>query len=95
MFLPVTQKTRVQFPAAEFGSHRAVCASLAAPARGSLPTAAIAQLGERQTEDLKVPGSIPGLGTFSRRRWRREQPQNLAVVGRDPVRYTRYGRQRR
>ena len=27
----------------------------------------IAQLGERQTEDLKVPGSIPGLGTaFSR-----------------------------
>ena len=26
--------------------------------------AAIAQLGERQTEDLKVPGSIPGLGTI-------------------------------
>ena len=26
--------------------------------------AVIAQLGERQTEDLKVPGSIPGLGTF-------------------------------
>lgn len=26
--------------------------------------AAIAQLGERQTEDLKVPGSIPGLGNF-------------------------------
>ena len=25
--------------------------------------AAIAQLGERQTEDLQVPGSIPGLGT--------------------------------
>ena len=25
--------------------------------------AAIAQLGERQTEDLNVPGSIPGLGT--------------------------------
>ena len=25
-------------------------------------TAAIAQLGERQTEDLKVPGSIPGRG---------------------------------
>ena len=24
--------------------------------------AAIAQLGERQTEDLKVPASIPGLG---------------------------------
>ena len=28
----------------------------------SLASAAIAQLGERQTEDLKVPGSIPGLG---------------------------------
>ena len=27
-------------------------------------SAAIAQLGERQTEDLKVPGSIPGGGTF-------------------------------
>ena len=26
-------------------------------------SAEIAQLGERQTEDLKVPGSIPGLGT--------------------------------
>ena len=25
--------------------------------------AEIAQLGERQTEDLKVPGSIPGLGS--------------------------------
>ena len=24
----------------------------------------IAQLGERQTEDLKVPGSIPGRGIF-------------------------------
>ena len=33
------------------------------------PIAAIAQLGERQTEDLKVPGSIPGGGTrlFSRK----------------------------
>ena len=27
--------------------------------------AAIAQLGERQTEDLEVPGSIPGHGNFS------------------------------
>ena len=26
--------------------------------------AAIAQLGERQTEDLEVPGSIPGLGIY-------------------------------
>ena len=34
--------------------------------KGSCPLystlAAIAQLGERQTEDLKVPGSIPGGG---------------------------------
>ena len=29
-------------------------------------TAEIAQLGERQTEDLKVPGSIPGLGSFTK-----------------------------
>ena len=29
--------------------------------------ALVAQLGERQTEDLKVPGSIPGRGTFPRR----------------------------
>ena len=30
-----------------------------------LSKAALAQLGERQTEDLKVPGSIPGGGIFS------------------------------
>ena len=30
---------------------------------GFVRLAAIAQLGERQTEDLKVPGSIPGRGT--------------------------------
>ena len=30
--------------------------------------ASVAQLGERQTEDLKVPGSIPGRGTFTGRR---------------------------
>ena len=29
---------------------------------GAKSMAAIAQLGERQTEDLKVPGSIPGFG---------------------------------
>ena len=28
-------------------------------------SAAIAQLGKRQTEDLEVPGSIPGLGIIS------------------------------
>ena len=34
-------------------------------ARLAIPSqqAALAQLGERQTEDLKVPGSIPGGGT--------------------------------
>ena len=31
--------------------------------------AALAQLGERQTEDLKVPGSIPGGGTASMAEW--------------------------
>ena len=30
------------------------------------PTASLAQLGERQTEDLKVPGSIPGGGNQAR-----------------------------
>ena len=29
-------------------------------------SSAIAQLGERQTEDLEVPGSIPGRGVFAR-----------------------------
>ena len=38
------------------GSCRLMCVS------PFYPLAAIAQLGERQTEDLKVPGSIPGLG---------------------------------
>ena len=33
-------------------------------AREARDLADIAQLGERQTEDLKVPGSIPGVGTF-------------------------------
>ena len=28
------------------------------------PMVAVAQLGERQTEDLKVPGSTPCLGNF-------------------------------
>ena len=34
-----------------------------APAPLGCTFADIAQLGERQTEDLKVPGSIPGVGT--------------------------------
>ena len=39
-----------------------------------LTSAAIAQLGERKTEDLKVPGSIPGLGIFGEvcRQWGRD-----------------------
>ena len=32
--------------------------------RDTIPTE-IAQMGERQTEDLKVPGSIPGFGKTS------------------------------
>ena len=32
--------------------------------------AALAQLGERQTEDLKVPGSIPGGGSVADERRR-------------------------
>ena len=34
-----------------------------------LAQAALAQLGERQTEDLKVPGSIPGGGTLFVATW--------------------------
>ena len=37
-------------------------ASLLTSCSKLMTAAAIAQLGERQTEDLKVPGSIPGLG---------------------------------
>ena len=37
--------------------------------------AAIAQLGERQTEDLKVPGSIPGRGIY----FSRTLPHKLLV----------------
>ena len=41
----------------------------------SMLQAAIAQLGERQTEDLKVPGSIPGLG-------KKKNEKNDSDVGR-------------
>ena len=44
--------------------------------------AAIAQFGERQTEDLKVPGSIPGRGTmfiiFSETSWYLEEIEKIA-----------------
>ena len=41
--------------------------------------AAIAQLGERQTEDLKVPGSIPGLGNLY-----------LLKISNSPTTYTKF-----
>ena len=58
--------TRVQFPVAEdiFSVFRdemvALCVSF------SCTEAVIAQLGERQTEDLEVLGSIPSRGIISR-----------------------------
>ena len=49
--------------------------------------AAIAQLGERQTEDLKVPGSIPGLGIFGKWWfWCRGAPFCCFVAGRGDIR---------
>ena len=46
--------------------------------------AAIAQLGERQTEDLKVPGSIPGLGTLRRALpFAHQQPSSRGAISRD------------
>ena len=38
------------------------CATRKGAGPKSPSAAPIAQLGERQTEDLKIPGSIPGLG---------------------------------
>ena len=43
--------------------------------------AALAQLGERQTEDLKVPGSIPGGGTFLTRVPSLQQRGYIGAVG--------------
>ena len=40
-----------------------VCFFVVFPRTGAF--ADIAQLGERQTEDLKVPGSIPGVGNLA------------------------------
>ena len=51
--------TRNPLGSARAGSSPAVCDYYAR-------SAALAQLGERQTEDLKVPGSIPGGGTLCR-----------------------------
>ena len=59
-------------PAFGFGIQRAAVAPWSLPhtliLHHTLPlilSAALAQLGERQTEDLKVPGSIPGGGIFT------------------------------
>ena len=55
--------------------------------------AAIAQLGERQTEDLEVPGSIPGRGIFSLRlfelRLTEQYKQKIRTPGIEPgtIRY--------
>ena len=46
------------------GNAKVVCGGLIVQC-----VASVAQLGERQTEDLKVPGSIPGRGTFARGRF--------------------------
>ena len=58
------------FDISQFRGHAVLIAGaciLAATVIGDADSrAAIAQLGERQTEDLKVPGSIPGLGIISR-----------------------------
>jgi hypothetical protein len=42
--------------------------------------AAIAQLGERQTEDLEVLGSIPGFGKLLRRRKRTRSDDSRGVM---------------
>ena len=46
-------------------------------------SAAIAQLGERQTEDLKVPGSIPGGGIFLVKK-KKTRKKNLPPPGIEP-----------
>ena len=59
--MALTHETRVRVPAAErFHINFDGNAKNMTPV--SSRHAEIAQLGERQTEDLKVPGSIPGLG---------------------------------
>ena len=47
-------------PCVPFGTESCVCLGWHVDIGNS--TAAIAQLGERQAEDLKGPGSVPGLG---------------------------------
>ncbi len=54
---PILKKYIVRDQRADAG----ISANMTWPGRPTIQ-AAIAQLGERQTEDLKVPGSIPVLG---------------------------------
>lgn len=65
------------------------------PGRGKsyqLIIAALAQLGERETEDLKVPGSIPGggmsifLNTVSVAQWIRHTSPKGETAGSIPAR---------
>ncbi len=65
---PTTRRTKLAFPGARSWS---AARRAATKHSAALPFAAalIAQLGERPTEDLKVPGSIPGLGTALRPNW--------------------------
>ena len=58
-FVPSKHEVRVRFPV-----DAVVFYFLQQQKNKKKTGAAIAQLGERQTEDLKVPGSIPGGGTF-------------------------------
>ena len=55
--------------------------------------AAIAQLGERQTEDLKVPGSIPGLG-MPQVRGGRNGPLKKFSVGGDKFGHASHSRRK-
>jgi len=54
---PLPQPTSARRPTTRHGGYRTTSVPRDFP-----HIAAIAQLGERQTEDLNVPGSIPGLG---------------------------------
>ena len=70
--------TRARFPADACWLFLPLRAHRQAPKSGACDffQAAIAQLGERQTEDLKVPGSIPGLGILT---WSSGTTQSFAT----------------
>ena len=62
---PVNAATCISTDAADKKSLIAMLRQACVTQVSHMSGAAIAQLGERQTEDLKVPGSIPGLGIFN------------------------------